>query len=268
MNVSAEEDGASRRGVGAGRDPDEASQRASLSVVIPAYNEEAILGATLAKVRAACEVAVADGYAAPEVIVVDNASTDATHAIAASSGVRVIIEPVPGIAAARNAGGRKATSDVLFFLDADTEIPPEALSAILTAMQDGRCIGGAPATRYDYRKRTLRPYMAMWALVAKRARMSQGVGQFVTAEAFRALDGYDTRLRMAEDTDFYWRLQDLANERDCDLRFLAEVTIVPSSRRLDEWPIWKTILWTNPLVTRFMLRSPRFWRAWREDTVR
>lgn len=239
-----------------------------ITVVIPAYNEESCLADTLAAVRAACLRVSKAGLPPPEVIVVDNASTDATAEVARRAGATVVHAPVPGIAAARNVGARAASSARLFFLDADTLIPPHALVEILAALDEPGCMGGAPATEYRYRKRILRPYMELWKVVARVWRMAQGVGQFVTADAFTALGGYDERLHMAEDTDFYWRLQRFAANTDGHVRYLAEVTIVPSSRRLDEWPVCKTILYTNPITTRMLLRSRRVWRGWREGAVR
>jgi hypothetical protein len=73
---------------------------------------------------------------------------------------------------------------------------------------------------------------------------------------------------MAEDTEFNWRLRKLASWRGGHTTYLHDTVIVPSSRRLDEWPIWRTILMTNPVTTRLFLGSAHFWRAWREDAVR
>lgn len=241
---------------------------APISVVIPAYNEGAILATTLAAVLLACQRVIESGGAAPEVLVVDNASTDDTAAVARAAGVAVVHARTPGIAVARNAGAAAASASRLFFVDADTWIPPNALVAVISALDDPTCVGGAPATEYRYRKRSLRPYMAMWKVVARYRKMSQGVGQFVSVEAFSAVAGYDETLHMAEDSDFYWRLQAYATVTGKRVQYLAEITIVPSSRRLDEWPVWRTILWTNPITTRLMLRSRRFWRGWREDSVR
>lgn len=240
----------------------------SISVVIPAYNEEGTLPPTLRAVAAAAKQVVAHGAPDPEVLVVDNASSDRTAEVAMRAGATVVYERAPGIAIARNAGARAANSSRLFFLDADTLIPPHALWEIIGALNQPGCVGGAPATEYQYRKRALRPYMAMWKLVARARHMAQGVGQFVSSEAFATLGGYDESMQMAEDSDFYWRLQAYAKEHGGHVSYLATVTIIPSSRRLDEWPVWKTVLWTNPVSTRLFLRSRRVWSGWRENSVR
>lgn len=236
-----------------------------LAIVIPAYNEAGALPATLAAIGVAIE------HAAPhvcELIVVDNGSTDGTAEVASRLGATVVFEEQPGIARARNAGAERAIASALLFVDADTHVPTNLVIRVLDALSDPSCVGGAPATEYRYSKRILRPYMAMWSLVARLRKMSQGVAQFVTAEAFSRLGGYDERLHMAEDTDFYWRLQRLASARQQHVTYLSDAVVIPSSRRLDDWPAWRTILYTNPLTTRMFLRSRRFWRGWREDTVR
>jgi GT2 family glycosyltransferase len=239
-----------------------------ITVVIPAFNEQGALPSTLKDLEAATRAYAKARAGEAELIVVDNASTDQTAALASGLGARVVHEPRPGIAFARNAGAAAATAPWLFFVDADTSVPPEVLIAIDRALSDPRCLGGALATRYDYRKRALWPYMQTWKLIARVRHMTQGVGQFVTAEAFATLGGYPTDLLMAEDTEFNWRLRKLASWRGEYTAYLGDTVIVPSSRRLDEWPIWRTILMTNPITTRMFLRSPRFWRAWREDAVR
>lgn len=242
-------------------------KRADLTIVVPAFNEAKVLPKTLGLVQRSRDKAHARGFST-ELIVVDNASTDNTAQVARHGGATVVSEQEPGIGRARNAGAAAASGESFFFLDADTDIGVDAISEICQALEDPTTVGGAPATQYEYKKRALRPYMAMWSVVARIRRMSQGVGQFVRADAFRDVGGYDPTLRMAEDTDFYWRLQSYAKSRGKVVTYLPETVIMPSPRRLDEWPIWKTVLLTNPIVTRLFLRSQWFWRAWREETVR
>src|SRR5215510_4420519 len=89
-----------------------------ISFIVPAYNEEHELGPTLAAIRAAVS-----GAGQPcEIIVVDDASTDATPKIASGAGASVVQIHRRQIAASRNAGGRAAKGEYLFFVDADTRI--------------------------------------------------------------------------------------------------------------------------------------------------
>ncbi len=96
----------------------------SLSIVIPAYNEERFL-------RACLEAIAAQTVAPDEVIVVDNNSSDATDTIARSYPfVTVVKEPKQAIVYARNAGFDAATSDIIGRIDADTVIPPDWVARI------------------------------------------------------------------------------------------------------------------------------------------
>ncbi|HET6372706.1 MAG TPA: glycosyltransferase, partial [Candidatus Polarisedimenticolia bacterium] len=89
----------------------------SISLVIPAYNEEKYLPRLLDSVAQARE-RFEHCSGTLEVIVADNASTDRTAAIAAGRGARVVPVERRIIAAARNAGAAAATGDLLCFVDA------------------------------------------------------------------------------------------------------------------------------------------------------
>ena len=96
-----------------------------ISLIIPANNEEAQIGACL-------EMAIANSRGRfKEIIVVDNASTDRTAAIARSfNGVRVVFEPRKGLTCARQCGFENATGDVLAYIDADTRLPIDWLDVV------------------------------------------------------------------------------------------------------------------------------------------
>lgn len=112
-----------------------------LSIIIPAFNEAAYIGATLDSLEAAAAHLRTQSGAEVELIVVDNNSTDDTAAVARSKGAAVVAEPVQGIARARNAGARRAKGDVLVFVDADVTAPATFLAAIHAAMADPSCVG-------------------------------------------------------------------------------------------------------------------------------
>jgi 4,4'-diaponeurosporenoate glycosyltransferase len=103
----------------------------TVSVVVPARDEEQTLPALLRSVAG-------QGPAVREVVVVDDASRDATAAVAQAGGARVVPAGTPppgwtGKAWACHTGAAATTGDLLLFLDADTVLEPGALAGLLTA---------------------------------------------------------------------------------------------------------------------------------------
>src|SRR5256714_14141998 len=115
-----------------------------ISFIVPAYNEEQELPRTIAAIRDAALTGTAQPY---EIIVVDDASTDATAELAAEAGARVISINRRQIAAARNAGARAAQGDYLFFVDADTRINPKHIYEAIAALKAGYAGGSARCRR-------------------------------------------------------------------------------------------------------------------------
>src|SRR6187401_2800440 len=110
-----------------------------LSFVVPAFNEEHELPASLEAIRVAAEAAKRPF----EMIVVDDASTDATAEIARRAGAHVLSVNYRHIAAVRNAGARAAVGDILFFVDADTQIVAAHVTGAIDALEAGYAGGGA-----------------------------------------------------------------------------------------------------------------------------
>ncbi|MBC7442262.1 MAG: glycosyltransferase family 2 protein [Ramlibacter sp.] len=96
---------------------------ATISVVIPCHNDAGLLSTCLAALAAQVRPA-------EEVIVVDNASTDATAETARAAGARIVSEPARGIWPAAAAGYDAATREVIARLDADSVPPPDWLARL------------------------------------------------------------------------------------------------------------------------------------------
>jgi glycosyltransferase involved in cell wall biosynthesis len=234
----------------------------SISVIVPAYNEERYLGETLKSIQRAKEFLLKKDAVATEIVVVDNGSTDSTSDLARSYGAGVIKEPKRNIARVRNAGASAAKGNVLVFIDADTIVPVELLWRINEVMASLSCFGGAVDTDYRPAKTLLKIYLQLWRVLGKLTGMAQGATQFSRRAVYASLLGYDESLYMGEDVDFHWRLKQFAKRQKAYVCFIEDIRVVPSTRRFDQWPLWRTLIWTNPFFVLAFRRKERAWRRW------
>jgi glycosyltransferase involved in cell wall biosynthesis len=176
-----------------------------ISFIIPAYNEELELSSTLAAIRAA-----ASGAAQPcEVIVVDDASTDATAEIASQAGAQVISVHRRQIAASRNAGARAARGKYLFFVDADTRINRTHITEAIAALEVGYSGGSARVVTDGF--------IPLWGRLLLRAfsalyfglNLGAGAFLFTTRRNFEAIGGFDERYFVGEEIYFSLALRKL-----------------------------------------------------------
>lgn len=98
----------------------------SVSVVVPCYNEEAGIQATMADMPNLVD----------EVIVVDNNCTDRTAQVAAALAAKVVPESRRGYGAALKAGFRAATKDIIVAMDGDATYPRNFIPVVLDVMID------------------------------------------------------------------------------------------------------------------------------------
>lgn len=191
-----------------------------ISFVIPAYNEEKYLPATLRALFASAEE-VGEPF---EVIVVDDASTDRTAAVAREGGARVVPANNRQIAATRNAGARDARGDVFFFVDADTLANPLAIRAALRSLRNGAA-GGGCLFRYDEPvplwTRAVYPVVM---LACRMVALTGGCFLFCTREAFAAVGGFSEEMFAAEEMEFARSLKRLG-------RFVVPRPVVVTSAR-------------------------------------
>ena len=98
----------------------------SVSVVVPCYNEEEGIRATMADMPNLVD----------EVVVVDNNCTDRTAQVAEALGARVVVESKPGYGAALKAGFQAATKDIIVAMDGDATYPRNFIPVVLDVMVD------------------------------------------------------------------------------------------------------------------------------------
>src|SRR5574344_2109871 len=107
-----------------------------LSIILPAKNEAAAIGATVEKIHA--QLAQMGLKASAEVLVVNDGSTDNTAAVAQAAGARVVHHPYSkGNGAAIKTGARAAQGEVLVFMDADGQHDPADIPRLLDKLNQG-----------------------------------------------------------------------------------------------------------------------------------
>ena len=205
------------------------------SLIVPAYNEERLLGRLLDSVDAAR--ATCGSGDAIEVIVADNASTDRTAAIAASRACRVIAVEKRVIAAARNAGARAANGEFLAFVDADAQIHPDTFVEIDRALADPRVVAGATGVRPERWSIGIAITFGMILPIIFVTGMDTGV-VFCRKKDFGAVGGYDESRLVAEDVAFLWALRGLGKTRGQRLARTTRAKAVASTRKFDEFGDW------------------------------
>ncbi|HYJ89335.1 MAG TPA: glycosyltransferase, partial [Pyrinomonadaceae bacterium] len=240
----------------------------SISVIVPAYNEEKYLGETLKSIHRAVRFLQKKDAVTTEVIVVDNESIDSTAAIASSFGASVIKESQHNVAAVRNSGANFAKGNVLVFVDADTIVPEELLWRIHEILVSPTCFGGAVDTDYRPAKTSVKTYLQLWRILGKLAGVAQGATQFCRSEVYASLHGYDESIYMGEDVDFFWRMKRFAKRNKGHACFIEDIHVVPSTRRFDQWSLWRTLISTNPFYVLAFRRRSKSWRGWYTDIPR
>lgn len=171
--------------------------RRLISFVVPAWNEERWLPATLAAIRVA-----ADELGRPyEIVVADDASDDATAELARQGGARVVAVSHRQIAATRNSGARAARGELLVFVDADTRIDRAVLAAAVEALDSG-AVGGGAAIAFDGRTPFWsRILLALLVRAFRRFRLAAGCFLFCQREPFDAVGGFDESLFAGEEIE-------------------------------------------------------------------
>lgn len=194
-----------------------------ISFVVPAYNEELELPLTIAAIRNAAREGTAQRF---EIIVVDDASTDATAEVAASAGARVLSINRRQIAAARNTGARAADGQILFFVDADTRINSRHVAEAITALEAGCAGGGARVLTDGFVPLWGRICVSLFCRVYFGLNFGAGAFLFMTRRNFDAAGGFDEQYFIGEEVYFSLALRKLGR-----FKILPE-PVITSGRKL------------------------------------
>jgi glycosyltransferase involved in cell wall biosynthesis len=191
-----------------------------LSFIVPAFNEELELPATIAAIRDAAQ------DRQHEIIVVDDASTDATAQIARDAVAQLVSINRRQIAAARNAGARAARGDVLFFVDADTRINHEHIAGALESLRDGYAGGSARVIVDGEIPLWGRVFVKVFCALYFTVNLGAGAFLFTSDGNFERIGGFNEELFVGEEVYFSLAVRKLGR-----FKILRE-PIVTSGRKL------------------------------------
>ena len=225
-----------------------------LSIVVPAYNEEKLLGASLESIRSAAGAFDASGW---ELIVCDNNSTDRTAAIARAAGAMVVFEPHNQISRARNRGAAAARGEWLLFVDADSTPSAELFADLRRAIESGRVVGGGCTVASDHDGLPVRAVLALWNSISRGLRWAAGAFLFCRRDVFRATGGFSEELYASEELELSRRLKREARARGLEFRILHRHPLRTSARKLHLYG-WLEL---TKVFGRFLLHPRRMLRS-------
>jgi rSAM/selenodomain-associated transferase 2 len=170
-----------------------------ISVIIPTYNEETHIKATIQKLWEYDKENLIQ-----EIIVCDSGSADNTVSIAQSEGVKVITSP-KGRAKQMNFGALAAQSEILYFLHADSTPPGNFTTLILEAYGNG-IISGCFRLSFDYSHWFLKANAWFTRFDVNAVRFGDQ-SLFVTKEVFKNCGDFREDLLMMEDQEIVHRIK-------------------------------------------------------------
>ncbi|WP_240742068.1 glycosyltransferase [Micromonospora zingiberis] len=182
----------------------------TVSVIVPTHNSSKTLGACLEAIHR-------QRHPVTEVIVVDDASTDDTRAVAQRFPCRLLVtDRNAGPAAARNRGIQASTGELIFFLDSDCAPEPDALGnalAILRDQPDVACVHGIYALEPLIDDGPVEAYRLVhghyWRLRnVGRVRTTLFAVCLIRREVFTTVGLFDEKLRASEDVELGDRMGD------------------------------------------------------------
>jgi glycosyltransferase involved in cell wall biosynthesis len=202
-----------------------------ISVIIPAFNEEKLLGLTLEKVKEAMTAISHAGWDS-ELIVCDNNSSDRTMEIARLNGAAVVFEPINQISRARNCGASSASGDWLVFIDADSHPSIPLFADMLEQIGKGRCLAGGSTIKLDVNDLRGRWVTKAWNWASSHFGLLAGSFIFCKATAFREVGGFNNELFASEELDLTKKLKRLARHAGKKVVILDKYPLLTSGRKL------------------------------------
>jgi rSAM/selenodomain-associated transferase 2 len=211
-----------------------------ISIIVPALDEEDSIRETLDALQA---------FRGAEIILVDGGSTDRTLSIAENYDVRILHAP-RGRGSQLKTGGAAARGDVLWFVHADTIVPPQSIELIKKALSNPLVAGGNFTIRFDGERRAARFLTWLYPNLRKLGLLYGDSAIFARREIYEKIGGFKP-FPIFEDLDFVERLKKVGEIATLD------AVVTTSSRRFENKSFLLTFLrWTILQILYWLGVSP------------
>lgn len=221
-----------------------------LSFVIPAWNEENLIGATIDSIQHSAK------NFDFEIIVADDASDDRTAEIANELGARVVTCNNRQIGPTRNDGAAVATGDILIFVDADTIVSKDVVEETVEAIKNGAVAGGSFPT-FEGKIPLLAKILTPTLQIAFRfLRVAAGAYMFCTPESFEKAGRFDSKFFAAEEVHLSNKLHKYGTFKTIHSR------VITSSRKFrthSTFEILMTLLLVSIPGVRHIKKRKKLW---------
>ena len=197
----------------------------SVSIVIPAYNEEYSLSACLEAIKQ-------QDYCGPmEIIVVDNASTDMTSDIAKSMNATVFHEYQRGYNHAVKRGFDEASNEIIACTDADTIVPKDWISRLVASFINDKVVACGGVFRF----RDGSPFIRSIGIMGLLNYHIAGANMAVRRTAYKQVGGFSTIVNLGADVELGQRLKKIG------IVTIDRSIVVATSPRRFQSAFWETI---------------------------
>lgn len=204
-----------------------------LSIIIPAFNEEALIGKNIDLIHKALDGSKFrnDNW---EIIVCNNNSSDDTEKIAKASGARVVFEEHNQISRARNTGANSASGVWLLFIDADSYPSTELMNDVHDLVSSGLYVGAGSTMKFP-RESERKTKLVLFLVNAWMRLKNFAAGAFFLcrADEFVATGGFSENLYIAEELDLTNKLKRAKGTNSKPFKVLHNHPFITSSRKFE-----------------------------------
>lgn len=206
------------------------NNKKSVSFIVPAYNEEKLIGRTIASIKRSTQSLDRDF----EIIVVDNNSNDKTAEIAKQLGAKVIFEPHNQISRARNRGASIAQYQYLIFVDADSIINHGLVKETLANLDSGNCCGGGSLLQFDTEvRKTFQFALNTFHWFAKTFGLAAGCYVYCLKQTFLDTGGFSSKMYAGEEIQFSKEIKKWGKRKNMDFILIRDYPIQTSTRKFE-----------------------------------